>query len=180
MTSVPALPTPELSVLIKLSDLGATPATDSIVATDEQCLKLAERFGLPSIQSLTASYRLEARTDDILFTGSIDAQLEQTCAISGEAFPVHVLEDFHIIFVEKQEYSGGEEEIELESDDCDMIEYEQAQIDIGEAVAQTLLLALDPYPRGPNAEKVADKKGLKSEEEAGPFGALAALKDKLS
>ena len=60
-----------------------------------------------------------------------------------------------------------------------MIEYEAEQIDLGEAIAQTLYLALDPYPRGPDADSIAEKKGLKSEEEAGPFGALAALKDKL-
>ncbi len=44
--------------------------------------------------------------------------------------------------------------------------------------AQTLCLALAPFPRGPNADPLA-RESLKSEEEAGPFGVLAALKDKL-
>ena len=71
------------------------------------------------------------------------------------------------------------EEVELSEDDCDVMEYSGQQIDLGEALAQTLFLALDPYPRAENADEFARKKGLKSEEEAGPFGALAELKDKL-
>ena len=69
--------------------------------------------------------------------------------------------------------------MELESDDCDILEYSDNRIDIGEALAQTLYLALDPYPEGPNADKVRGTSDLKTEEEAGPFAALAALKDKL-
>ena len=55
-----------------------------------------------------------------------------------------------------------------------------AAIDLGEAVAETLSLSLDPYPRAPGAEEALKAAGVKSEEEAGPFGALAGLKDKLS
>ena len=54
---------------------------------------------------------------------------------------------------------------------------------LGEAVAQTLLLGLDPYPRSPAAEAALRDAGVKSEEEAraesSPFAALAALKGKL-
>ena len=39
-----------------------------------------------------------------------------------------------------------------------MIFYDGAAIDIGEAVAETLLLDLDPYPRAPGAEEVAARR----------------------
>lgn len=180
MTASSAHPLPELSQIIKLSDIGGAPLTGKIIADDQQRAALAKRFDLPSIESLTADYRLETKEHEIRFTGSIRSGLHQACAISGQPFAVDVNEAFNIIFVEKTDITSSEEEIELASEDCDMIEYEAAQIDLGEAIAQTLYLALDPYPRGPDADSIAAKKGLKSEEEAGPFGALASLKDKLS
>ena len=52
-------------------------------------------------------------------------------------------------------------------------------IDLGEAAAQTLALALDPYPRSPGAAAALKEAGVIGEGEAGPFGGLAALKGKL-
>ncbi|MBF6602376.1 MAG: DUF177 domain-containing protein [Sphingorhabdus sp.] len=179
MSETQPLPSPELSKIIKLSEIGGAALTGNITADDSQREALAKRFDLPSIESLSADYRLEAKEHKISFTGSIRSDLHQNCAISGQPFPVKVAEEFDIIFVEKSDNPPAEEEIELEAEDCDIIEYENARIDLGEAIAQTLYLALDPYPRGPEADSVAEKRGLKSEEEAGPFGALAALKDKL-
>ncbi|HEY9092222.1 DUF177 domain-containing protein [Parasphingorhabdus sp.] len=179
MTAPQSLPTPELSKIVKLSEIGGAALTGQISANEGQRRALAERFDLPSIESLSADYRLEAKEHKISFKGSIRSDLHQNCAISGQPFPVKLSQDFDIIFVEKADNPPAEEEIELAAEDCDLIEYENARIDLGEAIAQTLYLALDPYPRGPDADSVAEKRGLKSEEEAGPFGALAALKDKL-
>lgn len=179
MTQSQPLPPPELSQIIKLSDIGGAPITGEITANNDQRRALAQRFDLPSIETLTADYCLKSGESEIRFTGSIQSSLHQNCAISGQPFPVKIAEEFSIIFTEKTDIPHSEEEIELAPEDCDVIEYENARIDIGEAIAQTLYLALDPYPRGPDADKVAEKRGLKSEEEAGPFGALAALKDKL-
>ena len=58
--------------------------------------------------------------------------------------------------------------------------YDGGAIDLGEAAAETMALALDPFPRGPGAEAALKAAGVISEEEAGPFGALAGLKDKLA
>lgn len=170
---------PELSKIIKMSDIGDAPLKGSIVADADECEALAKRFGIPGIQKLRAEYILTGGGERIDFTGTLTSELIQICAISGEEFPVKVSEDFRIAFVEKTEEPENQEEIELESDDCDLIEYENARINIGEAIAQTLYLSLELYPRGPNADAASKAGGLKSEEEAGPFGALAALKDKL-
>ena len=53
--------------------------------------------------------------------------------------------------------------------------------DLG-AVAETLALSLDPFPRAPDADAVLRAAGVLSEDEAvtGPFAALKGLKDKLS
>ncbi|QJB70451.1 YceD family protein [Parasphingorhabdus halotolerans] len=171
---------PELSRIVKLSDLGEAPVNGEIIANADECTKLANRFDLPKVSSLVAEYELVSDGEKIKAYGLLKVQLTQFCAISGQPFPVNIREEFQIAFVKKQaEALTPEAEIELASEDCDVMEFQNAQIDIGEAVAQSLYLALDPYPRGPDAEKIAKQQGLKSEEEAGPFGALSALKDKL-
>ena len=48
-------------------------------------------------------------------------------------------------------------------------------IDLGEVAAETMALALAPFPRGPGADAALKQAGVLSEGEAGPFGALAGL-----
>ena len=71
-----------------------------------------------------------------------------------------------------------EAEIELGADDLDEIEYSGTQFDLGEAVAQSLALAIDPFAVGPGAEEARQRAGIVGEEASGPFAALAALKKK--
>ena len=171
--------TPEFSHIVKLSEIGSKPRTGKLAAGEEERRALALRFDIPKISSLCATYKLAAGERGIAFTGLLTSDLHQSCAITGEAIPVQVRDKFDILFIPKADPSELEEEIELTEEECDLVEYEKSQIDLGEALAQTLYLSLDPYLRGPNADEAARKKGLKSEESAGPFGALAALKDKL-
>jgi len=174
--SAPA--TPEYSLIKKLSEIGSG-KPEVAEPSDDERKALARRFDLPAIHSMKANFTLNPASEKFLFEGTIVADVVQSCAISGQEIPVRIEEAFKIAFVSASDISSSEEEVELTADDCDVMEYQGERIDLGEALAQTLYLALDPYPRAPNAEKAARAKGLKSEAEAGPFGALAALKDKL-
>ena len=69
-----------------------------------------------------------------------------------------------------------DEEIELGEDEMDVVFHDGAMIDLGAALTDTLALALDPYPRSPNAEAALKAAGVLSEEQAGPFAALTKLK----
>jgi uncharacterized metal-binding protein YceD (DUF177 family) len=71
---------------------------------------------------------------------------------------------------------GADEEIELGEADCDVIFHDGATIDLGTAVADTLALSLDPYPRSAGAEGALKEAGVMTEEQASPFAALAQLK----
>ena len=82
-------------------------------------------------------------------------------------------------FRPQPEAGSADEEVELGEDELDVVFYDGAAVDVGEAVAETLSLSLDPYPRAPGAEEALKAAGVKSEEEAGPFAALAGLRDKL-
>tara|TARA_R110000824_G_scaffold378708_1_gene570363 strand:- start:427 stop:951 length:525 start_codon:yes stop_codon:yes gene_type:complete len=168
---------PEFSHIVRLSEIGSAPRSGTLSANEEERQKLAQRFDLPKISTLEATYRLVAGENRIGFAGKLESDLQQRCSVTGESFQVRLREEFDIAFVPELDIDGADEEIELTEDDCDIIEYDNGQIDLGEAIAQTLYLALPPFPRGPNADVVA-RELLQSEEEAGPFGALAALKNK--
>ena len=79
-----------------------------------------------------------------------------------------------------EEQIAAQEEIELDADDCDTIGYDGAAVDLGEAAAETLYLALDPFPRAPDADAKLKAAGVIGEGEAGPFAALKGLRDRLS
>ena len=49
---------------------------------------------------------------------------------------------------------------------------------MGEAVAETMALAMEPFPRAPDADAYLKEAGVLSEEQASPFAALLGLKDK--
>jgi uncharacterized metal-binding protein YceD (DUF177 family) len=142
---------------------------------------LAARFGLGAVESLRAEIALEAKPRAIRATGRLRAAIMQPCAISGEDFPVTIDEPVDLRFIEQNPRAAGEGEeieLELEADDCDEIEYAGEMFDLGEAVAQTLGLAIDPYAEGPNADTARKAAGIVPEgEQQGPLAAmLAALK----
>ena len=74
---------------------------------------------------------------------------------------------------------SADEEIELGESDCDVVFHDGGAIDLGGAIADTLALALDPYPRSAGAEAALKDAGVLTEEQAGPFAALAQLKKSL-
>jgi hypothetical protein len=150
-----------------------------IEASPEECARLAARFGLGAVHSLRAEIALEAKPRAIRATGRLHADIMQPCAISAEDFPVTIDEAVDLRFVDEAlRPASEEEEIELEADDCDEIAFTGDMFDLGEAVAQTLGLAIDLYAEGPNADATRKAAGIVREgEQDGPMAAmLAALK----
>jgi uncharacterized metal-binding protein YceD (DUF177 family) len=72
--------------------------------------------------------------------------------------------------------SSPDEEIELGEKDCDTVFYDGAAIDLGGAIADTLALSIDPYPRSAGADAALKEAGVLSEQQASPFAVLAKLK----
>ena len=169
--------TPEFSRPYRLDTLGQ-PKPLVISATPEECAALAKRFDLQGLDALKAEATLTPGAAGIDAKGRMRANVVQSCVVTGEPVPARIDLPFTIRFVAADAAPEGDE-IELSAEDCDVMEHDGQVIDLGEAVAQTLLLALEPYPRSPNAEARLKQAGVLSEGEAGPFGALAALKDKM-
>ncbi len=147
-----------------------TEAPLKLVATREERVALARRFALVRIDKLEASVLLTGDGDTIRATGKLVADIVQSCAISGEDLAVKVREPLVFAFVPETSIVSTEEEIELEADVPDEIPYAGERIDVGEAVAESLALAIDPYVTGPQAEVVRQQHGL---DDTGPKGALA-------
>ena len=168
------LPPSELTRMIKVRPLPGEPVV--IEATPEERAALAARFGLGAVDALRAEVSLAAKPRAIRATGRLRAAIQQPCAISGEDFPTVIDEAIDLRFVDEKVRPVAEgDEIELEADDCDEIEYSGDMFDLGEAVAQTLGLAIDPYAEGPNAEAVRAAAGIVKEgEQDGPLAALLA------
>ena len=147
----------------------------SLTAHEAERAALAARFGLVRIDRLDAEVTLERVGEAVTATGSLDADIVQSCAISAEDLPIVVNEPLAFRFVPARGDRAPDEEIELDAADCDEIEYGGTTFDLGEAVAQSLALAIDPFATGPQAEEARRSAGLLGEQDAGPFAALRKL-----
>jgi uncharacterized metal-binding protein YceD (DUF177 family) len=170
----------------RLDTIGAGDNNVQIEAEPGERTRLAERFGLKAIDNLKANYAIRRDAQGIIATGHLSAKIVQACVITDDPVPARIEEDFAIRFVPETEGEDSDDETELSEDECDIVFYSGGAIDLGEAAAESLALALDPYPRSPRAEAALRDAGVISEEEAkrqaeesGPFGGLAGLRDKL-
>jgi uncharacterized metal-binding protein YceD (DUF177 family) len=165
---------PELSRRFALADIGAEPKTVTVVADAGERKALARRFALGSLDALMAHVELAAVNSSIEARGTLSALMSQTCVATAQTLSVKLEEPFQIRF-EPPSTQVVEEEFELSADDCDVMEHDGQAIDLGEAVAQTLGLAIDPFPRAPNADAILKATGILAEQDVGPFAKLKGL-----
>lgn len=177
--NAPEFSRPEFSRIVRIDMLGAAPRAEAIEADASERAALAKRFGLVEIGRLSAQANIMIEKDEVRATGRLSAAVVQSCVATSEPVPAQIDEPFDILFRPAPQSVRSEEEIELGESEMDVVFYEGAAVDLGEAVAETLALALNPYPRAPGAEAALKAAGVKGEEEAGPFSALASLKDRL-
>ncbi len=168
---------PEFSRRIPLSEIGAAPRARTVEADSAERDALARRFGLAALASLKARADISAKAAGIEVAGRLQAEATQSCVVTGAPLAVAIDEPFRILFAPPGQAGDGEE-IELSADECDIIEHDGLAIDLGEAVAQSLALARDPFPRAAGAEDVLARAGVvrEGEEAVGPFAALKALR----
>lgn len=148
-----------------------------LVADDAERAAVAQRLDLATLDRLEAHITLTREDKIVRCEGRVKARLEQACVASGEPVPASVDEAFAIAFVPSPHAGEPEAEVELDENELDTVFHDGATIDLGGAIADTLALALDPYPRGPSADEALKAAGIMSEAEAGPFAILAKLKN---
>jgi uncharacterized metal-binding protein YceD (DUF177 family) len=150
-----------------------------LVADDEERGATARRLGVEGLERLEAHVGLTKTSskigDIVRAKGRLTASLTQSCVVTGDPVAAHVDAPFEILFVPEPN-GASDEEVELGEADCDIVFTDGAAIDLGGAIADTLALSLDPYPRSAGADAALKEAGVMSEEQASPFAVLAQLK----
>lgn len=165
--------TPEFSHPVRLDEIGREPVSIRLSAKQAEREALCRRFGWLALNRLDASLTYHRAGEVIQVSGTLSAQVTRPCVASNLPVEESIKAPLHVRFVADL---GGDEEIELDAEECDTIEHDGRVVDLGEAVAQTLALALDPFPRAAGADAVLKEAGVIGEGEAGPFAALKGLK----
>ncbi len=165
----------ELSRPVKADQIGSAPRLVSVEADAGERAALMKRFDLVALDSLGAELSVRREAAGIRVTGQVKGRAAQACVVSGEPVPTAIDTPLDLLFAAESE-PAPDDEIELSDSDCDVVPFDGQSVDLGEAVAQTLGLALDPYPRaaGPAVDEV--RQFLTSEEDMiaarSPFAAL--------
>ncbi len=141
---------PEFSRIIRLVRLGPEEREEEVCASQAECTALGARLGLPAVLALSCRYRLKLEAGGgfavVRAQGMLQARVVQICVVSLEPFEAELVVPFVVRFV-----PAGRETDEIDPESEDEIPYQAGSIDLGEAAVEELALALDPYPRGPDA-----------------------------
>jgi uncharacterized metal-binding protein YceD (DUF177 family) len=171
---------PLLDASTRLDQIPADGRDIDVRSTAEQREAIAQRLAIGAVDALTADLHLERFRGGLRLRGEIDAVVEQACVVSGVPVTQRIKEDVDRIFLPVSERpadkpAGSEVFVDLETDDLPDY-FEGHEIDLADAIIETVALALDPYPRAPGAT-LADA-GLKEEDPIeSPFAALRRLVD---
>lgn len=149
--------------------------TVELTASPAECTALAARFDLVAVERLEARVKLDPEGTALRAAGRLSADIVQSCAVSGENLAVRIDEPVALRFVTATIAPADDEEIEFGAGDVDEIEFDGTRFDLGEALAQSLALAIDPFATGPGADEARRRAGLVDEAAAGPFAVLKGL-----
>lgn len=162
---------PEFSRILGLARLPEGGRRERLAATPAECAALARRFGIEGVNRLEAELRLRPGPAGITeVAGRLSAEVVQACVVSLEPVVQQVEEAVALRVLPPGQAPSDD------PDGPDEIESEGDAVDLGEALAEQLALALDPYPRAPGA--VLPEGEGEGTTARGPFAALAALKKK--
>lgn len=144
----PAL-APEFSRPVTVATIRPGGETLTLTATEAELAALAARLGVEGVRGLVAEVALKPRGKGVVAArGRLRATLDRLCVISLAPLEEAIDERFSVLF---RPAAAPEAEVALDAEADDEEPYEGASIDLGELVAQTLALTLDPWPRAPGA-----------------------------
>lgn len=148
-------------------------------ASEAERVRLAEALDVLVCRKLSSELSIRAiGKGHYRLAGKVAAELTQACVVTLEPVEQTAEGTFDVEFWPPGGLpQSSEEEIEaLSAAEVEPIEH--GRIDAGRIVFETLSAALNPYPRKPGAEFVADDAEAAGPSELGPFAALRKLKDR--
>ncbi|RMD88070.1 MAG: hypothetical protein D6807_06600, partial [Alphaproteobacteria bacterium] len=102
---------------VRHEDLATGPLTLRLAASAADRSGLAERFGLVDIGRLEAEMTVTAAGDDILVSGSLHAEVTQSCVRSLEPVTSETRDSFRVRYVPARRLAEREVEIDPEADE---------------------------------------------------------------
>ena len=139
------VPLVEFSRPVSITRLGADPMVYELTASAAERAALARRFDIVALDQLAATVRLERRGRDIVLSADLAADVVQTCGVTLEPFASQVTDSGTVLY--RRQAPPGD--LAVEDEDYELLDGDT--IDIGEAVAQQISLALPAFPRAPGA-----------------------------
>jgi hypothetical protein len=163
------------SVPLSVSEVPETGRHIDLVADEGTRAALAKLSGLADLPRLAASFDVTPHgRGGLHVVGRVSAKVGQTCVVTLEPIENDIDEAIDLVFSPASALppasAGGEVEVPAEDAPEPLV---GGRIDLGAIATEFLILAIDPYPRKPDAMFQPPPAG---EDSAHPFAALAALK----
>ena len=155
---------------VEITRLSAGATVFEIAATPPERAALARRFALLALDRLEARVTLVSLAGGLLrLVAELSADVQQECVVTLAPVANRIEDRFSLVYgaatVEDEVVLNGKAEL--------VEPLAGGTLDLGEAVAQQLSLALDPYPRAPGVEAALPADSAK----ASPFAVLACGKE---
>ncbi|MEO1190226.1 MAG: YceD family protein [Pseudomonadota bacterium] len=166
----------EFSRPFNLARLGSGQERHRLTAEAAECEAVADRLGLDGLHSLTAEVTVTAEpaSQTLAISGWLEADVTRTCVVTLKPFRHQLHEPLAQRYSLTAEAEAEGEVADIDPEQPDPLPDEG--LDLGEEVVQHLSLALDPYPRAPDAQLPV----AAQDPAAKPFAALSAWKAKPS
>lgn len=181
--------TPEMtqksfSYKINVAHLSAKPLLVSLEADDRERQILAERWGVSSVEAVTAKLEVSRwKREGVRIKGTVEAHITQSCIVTLDPVASQIVETIEALFVPEgsrlsrvQTSDTGEMIVDAVGPDAPET-FHGETIDLAEICEQFIVLSIDPYPRREGAEMPPDLNGPSADEEReSPFASLSAYK----
>jgi uncharacterized metal-binding protein YceD (DUF177 family) len=165
------------SVPVALAEMPESGRHVELVADEHRRAAIARLAGVTALPRLAASFDLARHgRNGLHVTGQVSATVGQICVVTLEPMESEIEEPIDLVFTPEAASpagdAGGEVEIPMEDGPEPLVD---GTVDLGAIATEFLILAIDPYPRKPDAIFKAPPAG---DDTAHPFAALAALQKK--
>lgn len=174
---------------VKIGHVSTNAVTIKLEASEIERDGLAELWNIVAVEELSAEVRLSRwKRDGVRVAGYFKGQLAQKCVVSLQTIPTLIEDEFVAHFVPEtsklarlNDVQNGEIIIDVDGPDIPDT-FAGNMLDIAEVVAEYAAMAIDPYPRDPEAqvEQKFQQKADDDDKAPSPFAALASIKDGLN
>lgn len=168
-----------LSRPVDIAAIGGDGLKKTIEASEAERRAIADALGLVAVDSLSADLTLTRDGKGVVdLDGRVRAEIVQSCVVSLDPVPQSIDEPIAMRFVAAQdaepERAMGEVRIDPDEEDPPEVVVGPS-IDLGPAVLEHFVLAIDPYPRAPGAALPDNPAEAPPDSRDSPFAALAGL-----